>query len=407
MRIATLQIAAKLGDVEGNIQRADEVLANAVLKVHGPSHGQKTGAKIEEAGLDMLVLSEMALTGYNFPSLDAVKPYVEPAGKGRTAAWARETAKRLQCIVCVGYPEIEITTPKGGGEGETQQEKYYNSLLIISPTGSILHNYRKTFLYYTDETWASEGSAELGCRNLTLPLPPPDSKHVPDIPETGNIDKSSSIRAREIPTTFGICMDINPYRFEAPYSAFEFAHRVLDSRSELVIVSMAWLTLLTREELDALRGKPEMDTFNYWIQRFLPLIRERIAYSSNPDRDHTTKSTKDGGGDADEVEENRIIIVFANRAGEEDGIPLARYAGTSAIIAVSQRQHTPSSATSLLRNGSITSQGEEDDKQKQADSDFDVRILCWRMLGATSEGVCFADTAGEPEMVFQLVKKAG
>ncbi|KAL2794995.1 carbon-nitrogen hydrolase [Aspergillus keveii] len=403
MRIATLQIAARLGDVEGNIRRADEVLANAVLKVNGLSPGQKTSAKIEEAGLDMLVLSEMALTGYNFPSLDAVKPYVEPAGKGRTAAWARETARRLQCMICVGYPEIEFTISEE--EGESQQENYYNSLLIISPTGSILHNYRKTFLYYTDETWASEGSAELGCRNLTLPLPSPASKHLPEVPESQDIDKSLSIHTREISTTFGICMDINPYRFEAPYSAFEFAHRVLDSRSELVIVSMAWLTLLTREELDALRGKPEMDTFNYWIQRFLPLIRERIAYSSNPDKDYTTKSLTDGGKDG--VEEKRIILVFANRAGEEDGIPLARYAGTSAIIAVSQRQHTPSTTTSLLRTENGLSEGEEDDKQKQADSDFDVRILCWGMLGATSEGVCFADTAGEPEMVFQLVRKAG
>jgi protein N-terminal amidase len=344
------------------------------------------------------------LTGYNFPSLDAVKPYVEPAGKGRTAAWARETARRLQCIVCVGYPEIEFTTSEGE-EGESQQENYYNSLLIISPTGSILHNYRKAFLYYADETWASEGSAELGCRNLTLPLPSPASNHLPEVPESQDIDKSLSIHTREISTTFGICMDINPYRFEAPYSAFEFAHRVLDSRSELVIVSMAWLTLLTREELDALRGKPEMDTFNYWIQRFLPLIRERIAYSSNPDKDYTTKSLTDGGKDG--VEEKRIILVFANRAGEEDGIPLARYAGTSAIIAVSQRQYTPSTTTSLLRTENGLSEGEEDDKQKQADSDFDVRILCWGMLGATSEGVCFADTAGEPEMVFQLVRKAG
>ncbi|KAJ0426978.1 carbon-nitrogen hydrolase [Aspergillus carlsbadensis] len=402
MRIATLQIAAKLGDVEGNIRRADEVLANAVLRINGPKPGQKSSARIVEAGLDMLVLSEMALTGYNFPSLDAVKPYVEPAGKGRTAAWAKETAKRLQCIVCVGYPEIEITASEGG----SQQERYYNSLLIISPTGSTLHNYRKTFLYYTDETWASEGSAELGCQNLTLSLPSPVSKHLSEIPETENINKSLSIHTREIPTTFGICMDINPYRFEAPYSAFEFAHRVLDTRSELVIVSMAWLTLLTREELDMLRGKPEMDTFNYWIQRFLPLIRERISYSSNPNRDHATKSTKDGGGAGSDTEERRIIIVFANRAGEEDGIPLARYAGTSAIIAISQRQHTPSSTTSL-RNGVSTAEGDDDDKQNQADSDFDVRILCWGMLGATSEGVCFADTAGEPEMVFQLVRKAG
>ncbi|KAL2813278.1 carbon-nitrogen hydrolase [Aspergillus granulosus] len=398
MRIATLQIAAKLGDVEGNIRRADEVLANATLKVNNPERGLKTtGVKIEDAGLDILVLPEMALTGYNFPSLDAVKPYVEPAGKGRTGAWATETAKRLKCIVCVGYPEMEIAKSEENGGG--QQEKYYNSLLIVNPTGSILHNYRKTFLYYTDETWASEGSAELGFRKLTLALPSTLSKSITE-PE----NQSPSIRTREIPTTFGICMDINPYRFEAPYSAFEFAHRVLDSRSELVIISMAWLTLLTREELDALRGKPEMDTFNYWIQRFLPLIRERIEYTSDPDIDSSSKEAGREGGN----EEKRIILVFANRRGEEDGNSLARYAGTSTIIAVSQRPRCTLSLGSLSQTRSRNeNESSEDERVDNEKTDFDVKILCWGMLGATSEGVCFADTTGEPEMVFQLARKAG
>ncbi|KAL3463973.1 carbon-nitrogen hydrolase [Aspergillus heterothallicus] len=395
MRIATLQIAAKLGDVEGNIQRADRILENATLRLNDPQRGLKAGVSVDEAGLDILVLSEMALTGYNYPSLDAVKPYVEQAGKGRTAAWAIETAKRLKCTVCVGYPEVEIAD--SGEVGGEQQPKYYNSLLVVSPTGSILHNYRKTFLYYTDETWASEGSVKLGSRKLTLPLPLPSSTL------NSNSGKSElennaldPARTRDIATSFGICMDINPYRFEAPYSAFEFAHRVLDSRSELVIISMAWLTLLTREELDALRGKPEMDTFNYWIQRFLPLIRERIGYASNPDRDFG--NTKEEAGEIQEDKEKRIILVFANRTGEEDGIPLARYAGTSTIIAVSQ---TPRRA---LSPGQPSSDEEGSDHKK---TDFDVKILCWGMLGAASEGVCFADTAGEPEMVFQLVRKAG
>ncbi|KAL2839938.1 carbon-nitrogen hydrolase [Aspergillus pseudoustus] len=405
MRIATLQIAAKLGDVEGNIRRADEVLANATLKVEDPERGLKAGVSVDEAGLDILVLSEMALTGYNFPSLDAVKPYAEPAGRGRTAVWAKETAKRLGCIVCVGYPEIETTESQEGGTA--QQAKYYNSLLMVSPTGSVLHNYRKAFLYYTDETWASEGSAELGFQKIALglPQPSPASKSITELD-----DQSLTIGSREIPTTFGICMDINPYRFEAPYSAFEFAHRVLDSRSELVIVSMAWLTLLTREELDALSGRPEMDTFNYWIQRFLPLINERIGYASNPDRD--LASIKEGDGkEEEENQEKRIILVFANRAGEEDGIPLARYAGTSTIIAVSQlprRALSPGrsrSPSSLRKEGESSS--DDDGGSKKKKTDFDVKILCWGMLGATTEGVCFADTAGEPEMVFQLVRKAG
>lgn len=56
MRIATLQFSPKLGDVAGNIQRAD-----ALLKSGGRGLGKGKG--IEELKPDILVLSEMALTG--------------------------------------------------------------------------------------------------------------------------------------------------------------------------------------------------------------------------------------------------------------------------------------------------------------------------------------------------------
>ncbi|KAL5047587.1 hypothetical protein BDW71DRAFT_179548 [Aspergillus fruticulosus] len=385
MRIATLQIASKLGDVEENVKRADELLSKgiSILDGHG---GDRENVRAEDAKLDILVLPELALTGYNFPSFEAIKPYLEPAGQGRSAAWAHQTAKRLGCKVCIGYPEVEVGM---GGNGQ-REEKYYNSLLVLDEQGNILLNYRKTFLYYTDETWASEGSAELGFHQLTFL----------------NVKNSGSSRARsggerailspapqsqykmdkEIATSFGICMDINPYRFEAPYTAYEFAHRVLDSESQLVILSMAWLTLLSREELDALAGKPEIDTFNYWIQRFMPLIRKQMNHSRNADDSDANTSSTDA--------EKRIIIVFANRTGEEDGSPSpARYAGTSTIVAVSQRQPTTGSNTP----GSGSS---SDDERSPP---LDVKILCWDMLGATEEGLCFADTAADPKMVFQLV----
>lgn len=53
MKIATLQFAPKLGDTQGNIQRADELL----------SKGGGRGSGIEGLKPDVLVLSEMALTG--------------------------------------------------------------------------------------------------------------------------------------------------------------------------------------------------------------------------------------------------------------------------------------------------------------------------------------------------------
>ncbi|KAJ5689409.1 hypothetical protein N7462_003801 [Penicillium macrosclerotiorum] len=300
----------------------------------------------------------MALTGYNFPSLAAIKPYLEPAGTGRSAIWARETAQRLRCTVCVGYPEIEAGTG-------TSPATYYNSLIVVDETGAVVHNYRKSFLYFTDETWAAEGKVEHGFHELTLPR------------------ATDSAAPRHIPTSFGICMDINPYKFEAPYTAYEFAHRVLDSRSQLVVLSMAWLTALGGEQLAALGNAPDMDTFSYWLNRFMPLLETTMGHTGDVD----------GYGTAGEPAPRRVILVFANRAGEEpaadDTKPPARYAGTSAVVAVTQRPRTEGS-----RGGQVA--GTDGEKP------FDVKILCWDLLGACQEGICFADTTAGPKMVFGL-----
>lgn len=309
--------------------------------------------------------------GYNFPSLGAIKPYLEPAGQGPSALWARETAKRLRCKVCIGYPEIEDSDNSPNGAN------YYNSLLVINENGEVIHNYRKSFLYYTDETWAAEGSVERGFHELSF-YPPCTSL------STRESDEAAA--ERRVATSFGICMDINPYKFEAPYTAWEFAHRVLDSKSHLVILSMAWLTLLSREELDALEGQPEMDTFNYWLNRFWPLIEKKMQHDGDID------------GSADAGGSKKVVIVFANRAGEEpaadDTKPPARYAGTSAVIAVTQRPRSERSSR----------EGREDGAAEE--SAFDVKILCWDLLGAAEEGICFADTTGDPRMVFALKSKA-
>ncbi|BAE62386.1 carbon-nitrogen hydrolase [Aspergillus flavus] len=371
MRIATLQFAPILGDVEGNIRRANELLQNG--KVLGG-----VGIGVDVLKPEILILPELALTGYNFPSLEAIKPYLESAGKGPSATWARDTARRYQCKVCVGYPEVEEAGTSQADGSNSQQETYYNSLLVVDENGEVLHNYRKTFLYYTDETWAAEGDVKRGFRKLTF----------------RNSQEQNS-PSTNVATSFGICMDINPYKFQTPFTAWEFANRVLDSKSQLVVLSMAWLTSLGREELDALAGEPEMDTFNYWIQRFWPLIKKRLRHEVNLD-----------GDDADSGK--KTVIVFANRAGEEpgpEGTNPVLYAGTSAIIAVTQRPRRPSAdgETSAADKGSGNGSDEDESGDKDA-SPFDVKILCWDMMAATAEGICFADTTMDPKMVFGLVK---
>ena len=219
-------------------------------------------------------------------------------------------------------------------------------------------NYQKRFLYYTDEPWASEGE---------------NGKGFFYCPVSKSVDSSNPPTEETIPTAVGICMDINPYKFLAPYTAYEFATHVLESGAKLVILSTAWLTLLEPEELSSLARKPDMDTFQYWIRRFWPFV---------------SGENWDGG---------EIVIVFANRSGEEEGLEgkdTARYAGTSCVIGIrrpkGEKETAESSATDGEGNATL--------------DPSEAEIVVWDMLGRAEEGVCFADTDLEPKMVFRVKK---
>ncbi|EED18122.1 asparagine amidohydrolase, putative [Talaromyces stipitatus ATCC 10500] len=369
MRIATLQFAPQLGDVEGNIKRADRLLKLIPPNANdGYAFDDEEEPGIEELRPDILVLPEMAFSGYNFPSLEAIRPYLEVQGHGPSAQWARRTAQRLKCKVCVGYPEIyqpDASSADGNNENENgsglvaNSAKMYNSLLVVDEAGEVIHNYRKRFLYYTDESWASEGEAEWSFKFLEFQPVMFDADTTSLLPE-------SSRNPIQIPTTFGICMDINPYKFEAPFDAWEFAYRVLNSQSHLVIISAAWLV----NDATSIMGKPsqlpDMDTFNYWIRRFWPLLEKKINYGDKQLNGFSSST------------ETKVIIVFANRTGVEDGgpgclIPIATYAGTSTVVAITQKHES---------------------------SSLDVKIHCWGIKGSREEGICFADTESEPKMTF-------
>ncbi|KAL0465700.1 carbon-nitrogen hydrolase [Neurospora intermedia] len=258
MRIGCLQFAPQVGDVSNNLSRADAVLAKANQR--------------ELEDLDLLVLPEMAFSGYNFKSLEEIQPFLEPSGSGISALWARTNALKYDCTVAVGYPE------KVGSSGSPRgsSPEYYNSLLVVNGEGETVANYRKSFLYYTDQTWALEGGGFYGGRMEGF----------------GNV-------------AMGICMDINPYKFEAPWHKFEFAFHVLEVRANLVILSMAWLTHEDPSTFTPLAQEPDLATMTYWLQRFEPVIR----------------------GESDE----ELIVVFCNRCGMEDDV---LYAGTSAVIGI-------------------------------------------------------------------------
>ncbi|PMD14774.1 carbon-nitrogen hydrolase, partial [Hyaloscypha hepaticicola] len=252
MRIACLQFAPQVGDVDNNMNRADAVLSKADPK-----------------NLDLLVLPELAFSGYNFKSLQHISPYLEPTASGITSLWARTTALKYDCVVTAGYPEKVDVSVKWPASPE-----YYNSAITVNREGETIANYRKSFLYYTDETWALEG---------------PEGFYHGHMDGLGNV-------------AMGIC---NPYKFEAPWTAWEFAYHVLHTEANLVILSMAWLTREDARSYSRSPKDPDMETLSYWLGRLEPVIRAET--------------------------QGEIIVVFANRTGIEDD---AVYAGTSAILGI-------------------------------------------------------------------------
>lgn len=275
MRIACLQFSPKLGDVQANIDRADILLKQALPQEYG-----------------LLVLPELAFSGYNFSSLEAIKPYLEPSGAGPSSDWARNTAKRLRCIVTVGYPEIASTVPERSqatSNSNALASLCYNSTITVSPEGQTLAHYRKTHLYYTDETWAQESDTKWLTTTLPIEPAPPTSLSNREGPDV-----------KPIITTFGICMDLNPYQFTAPWTLYELAMHSLSTGTQLLSLSMSWLTTLSSTELATSTKQPDLNTLNHWIERIVPLVK-----NSNEE----------------------VTVVFANRCGEEPGD--ARYAGSS------------------------------------------------------------------------------
>ena len=318
MIVGTLQFSPDLGKVAENIART-----NALLNASPPSQH-----------LDLLVLPELAFSGYNH-TRESIQPLLEPSSTGPSTAWAKATAAKYSCIVSVGYPELVKSAPSNGTTPAATAMAAYNSTVTVSPEGEILAHYRKTHLYYTDELWAQEGPDKWLVKDLPLPLSSPNS------------DKEE----RVVKAAFGICMDLNPHRFTAPWDTYEFATFAREERAEVLVLSMAWLSSLPADEVREREAEPDMDTFAYWLGRLSPLLN-------------------DGG--------REVVVVCANRCGEESGRnPCGqveegvRYAGTSWVGRIGKG-----------------------------------KVSVWGLLGRGEEGLLLVDTDDEPVATFSLARKA-
>jgi predicted amidohydrolase len=99
-------------------------------------------------GARIVVLPEMATTGYIWHDRSKLFPLAEPAHGPLLETLSPIAAKNHAWIIC-GFPEK--------GENDTM----FNSALVVSPGGKLSACYRKVLLFDADLSWAHPGTERI------------------------------------------------------------------------------------------------------------------------------------------------------------------------------------------------------------------------------------------------------
>ena len=301
IRVAAVQLNSILGNVEENMTKAMKMLEQAF-----PTSKPKP---------DLIILPELALTGYNFKSPQHISPFLEYMGKGKSFDFAKEISNKWDCFTLLGYPEKFRNL-------KLNEDKIYNSAILVDSNGNVIHNYRKTHLYETDKTWGCSESPE-GFQSFDL-----------------------NIKGKNIKSTVGICMDLNPYEFKAPFESYEFANFAAKEKCQLVLIPTAWMNSNWDEKWSDEQVKAFKKIFdsNNEIEMNLDhdiMKDSRILYNlpDMKDPNNFTINEVDGSTGrywvirlnplySKEHRDYTQCVVVCNRSGMEDKL---MYAGTSSM----------------------------------------------------------------------------
>ncbi len=95
-------------------------------------------------GAELLVLPEMAWTGYLWPDPPTILPHAEHAGRGTGQDRLRAWSRRWNVWLVFGFPEVSAG-------------RLFNSQGLMTPDGAVHPVYRKTHLFEADFWWAEPG----------------------------------------------------------------------------------------------------------------------------------------------------------------------------------------------------------------------------------------------------------
>ncbi|MGB0909364.1 MAG: nitrilase-related carbon-nitrogen hydrolase [Nitrospirales bacterium] len=123
MKVGFYQYSPRFGDVQHNL---DEVIGC-----------------LESIDCDLLVLPELAMSGYQFCSGEEVANVAESVPDGPTTRRLAELAKQRDCYIVAGIPE-------------SHAGKFFNSAVFVGPAG-FLGVYRKVHLFFEETLFFSPG----------------------------------------------------------------------------------------------------------------------------------------------------------------------------------------------------------------------------------------------------------
>ena len=102
---------------------------------------------LDGARFDLLVLPELAFTGYYFKNRSEVKTLAEYPRKSMTVDSLISLCRKNKFYIVTGFTE-------------KARDRYFNSALLIGPKG-ILHTYRKIHLFNEETNWFDRGDIQL------------------------------------------------------------------------------------------------------------------------------------------------------------------------------------------------------------------------------------------------------
>lgn len=102
-------------------------------------------AQLGSVNCELLVLPELAFTGYQFVSQDEVLNLSEPVPEGPTTQKCLELARQHGTHLVVGLPERE-------------GDQCYNSAIVVGPSGFV-GRYRKTHLFFEETLFFAPGNS--------------------------------------------------------------------------------------------------------------------------------------------------------------------------------------------------------------------------------------------------------